>query len=241
VYIFSSIGRRFFYIFSLIFLFSFGTITFFANGYWVDEMRFYRYNLLFNPNNFILQRNYISALMSGNLLDEAESQAKRMVFYNPRYCVSYYCLGEVYLKKGKFKEAREQFNNALTIDQLYIPALLGRNKVDWLLGEYNLPDDCYSLATYQLCAECFLRKADIDSAISVCKKALAVKPSAGVLAITGKIFLKKEMLSSAIQAFEEALRLEPDNIEAKERLLDCYKLLNRDKERDLLIQQKTQH
>ena len=213
-------------------VFFYGGVTFTNQKYWADDLIFYRHNLKFSPDNYILRNNFISVLRQHKYYTEAEGEAKRYIIDYPNNVLGYNMLSEIYLEIGHDNKAQEQLKRVLEIDPSQMWARRALNDLDLKIGKANPTapaHDPFGL-TFEEQALYYLNKGDLVGAADACSKGIKGKPTAKIYVLSGIVFLKAGKLKSAINVFKRALDLEPQNLEALINLSYCYQMLNKKQE-----------
>jgi len=149
-------------------------------------------------------------LMLGKLLvgqqrvDAAVPQIKKALEIEPRLVMAHFLLGEIRLYQSNPEDAATEFGKELSVN----PTLW---LVYWRLGD------------------AYVRLGRYDEAEKVLKEAIWMNDSsADAIVLLGEIALKKNDPALASGFLERALSLDPQNLDAHEKLAAAYKQLGRD-------------
>lgn len=132
--------------------------------------------------------------------------------------------GEKYLAEGDLGKANVQFQNALKIDETYVPALLGLSKLAEKKQDFQLmfgvlqrvvrldPKNVDAMVTL---GNIYFAGSDEDSALEYADKVLALEPkNAGGLALKAAVYLRLEDYAHAVDYARQAIAIDPANAEA---------------------------
>jgi len=149
-------------------------------------------------------------LMLGKLLvgqqrvDAAVPQIEKALRLDPRLAMAHFLLGEIRLYQADPEAAATEFSRELAVN----PTLW---LVYWRLGD------------------AYVRMGRYDEAEKVLKEAIWMNDSSsGAIVLLGEIALKKNDPALASGFLERALTLDPQNVDAHEKLATAYKQLGRD-------------
>jgi tetratricopeptide (TPR) repeat protein len=164
----------------------------------------------------------MSYLMLGKLLvgqqrvDAAVPQIEKSLKLDPRLVMAHFLLGEIRLYQSNPDDAATEFKKELDVN----PTLW---LVYWRLGD------------------AYVRLGHYDEAEKVLKEAIWMNDSsAGAIVLLGEIALKKNDPALASGFLERAISLDPQNLDAHEKLAAAYQKLGRDSDanRELEIARK---
>lgn len=111
--------RKLLYIISVFLLFILGVITFIRGFDWKNNYTLSLHDVSISHNNYVLEKSLSYEYLSLNKLPEAEHYAKKSVEHYP-YATNLINLGQVYLIKGDYKNAKDALLKALSYGDYYL-------------------------------------------------------------------------------------------------------------------------
>lgn len=172
-----------------------------------------------NPDDINLKFVLGNLYLKNNMLDEAESEFKKIIEIEKTHSLGYLYLGNIYFLKGaNTKKAGEFYKKAIQYDKKNIKAYNLMNVI--LLMERNFKDAItmyeeakkenpkeqsifYNLALNYLSIE------DTDNAIITAQKTVEIEPSSSNFFILGVAYFQKKEFNKAIEIFRKVLELKP--------------------------------
>ena len=129
-----------------------------------------------------------------------------VVTYAQNLAEESYVKGIEYATQGKFKEAKEEFEKALKIDQFYVPAKESLKVIKDVI-EQKVKREA---AIYFFKGISFEKKGQYDQAIKDYTKAIEVNPRfAGAYSNRGRAYDKEGQFDQAIKDFTKAIEVNP--------------------------------
>lgn len=152
---------------------------------------------------------------------------------SPSYHVTHNNLGDVYGRRGNFKQAVEEFKLAIKIKPNYADAYHNLGNTYRQIGKINEAMESYKKA-FQLnpylwqspmnIAAIYFEQEKYNEAIDFMQKSIKVNPNNSLLyANVGVIYLKTGDKKKAEEFFINALRIDPNNQQARAGLLEVNK------------------
>ncbi len=201
---------------------------------WNEAEESYRTSIQMNPDFAETHRKLAYLLMRRNAFDEAEREFETARRLEPKDLITYQNLGEVYLLQKEYEKARAEFEKCLQMDPKYSPAHsglgfihLGKNEPEKAMASFEaairLDPDNFD-AHYSL-GGLYMDRKRYDRAEQAFRNAMRSEkydydPEA--FARLGTVCLYQEKLDAAEQAFTSSLKLDPENMGARNNLGIVY-------------------
>ncbi|MBA4178148.1 MAG: methyltransferase type 12 [Leptothrix sp. (in: Bacteria)] len=163
--------------------------------------------------------------------DRAVELIGRAIAVHPGEAMFHNNLGNVLTRAGRFDEAQVQYRRALELDPARADAL---NNLGVLLSRLGQPQEAETLLlrarelapdftdAHHNLAHHYLRWGHLREALQVCVSALIVKPRDPTLRrVLGTVYTSQGMNDEATALYRAWLEEEPDNAEARFRLVAC--------------------
>ncbi|MBO8131782.1 MAG: tetratricopeptide repeat protein [Candidatus Marinimicrobia bacterium] len=202
-----------------------------------------------NMSNFISKLAEASRLYNNAKYEEAEKIYLEIIKLNPNFADSYYLLARVYVKLGKYKEAKVYFTKALELKPdekkyldnynaivkqlLYEGNQLQKSRdyrgaIEKFKNAISLKPDDY--LAYYLTSVVYLLIKDYDSTFKYIHKAIELnKEYPKAYLVKGKAHYYKGEYQKAIESFKMALEIDPEYVDALKNLgIVYYKMRNLD-------------
>ena len=192
-------------------------------GYWRDGETLFRRALAVSGDDYNIRFNLAFALERKGLDDAAIREYQHAISLNPDYR-AYLNIGLIYMDKGQFKPAIDQFQEALRLQPSDAKvrynlgsALTDDGQIKEAIGQLQeavrlQPD--YAEAWCGLGIACY-KNGQVDEAISQFQKAIHLNPdNAEACYNLGVALNSKGQVEAAIARYQEAIRLKPDYVEA---------------------------
>jgi tetratricopeptide (TPR) repeat protein len=173
------------------------------------------------------------ALVEGDL-GKATLMAGSAVAGNPDSAAAHFIQGEVYKSKGDEAAAAQEWNEAISHDPHYTPALLALARFEYQRKQFNAGEqqvaavvrsEPANLEALLLYAAILTGKNDYLAAQSIVRRALAVAPqSAQPRVAQAQLEMKQGRSALALIHFQQAILLDPHSQEAIDGLISVYRL-----------------
>lgn len=208
----------------------FAAVTWRQITYWKDSFTLFQHALEVTPNNFIAETNLGEAYMQIGRSDLAYSHFLRATREKPHFGLAQYNLGIVLAGQGQRKEAREAFQLAIRYGQEGPEIANAYHNLGIVFLDENQLTDARAMfsealrlipnkqSSYLARALSEFRMADYRAAESDFLAAVAVAPDPSGYFWLGRTRERLGNLNGATEAYRKALAMQPNMIDAKDRL-----------------------
>lgn len=172
------------------------------------------------------------ALVEGDIA-KATLMANSAVAGNADSAAAHFILAEVYESKGDEAAAAQEWNNSLSRDSHYTPALLALARYEYQRNQFNegeqqvaavVRSEPANLEALLLYARTLAGKKEYDAAQSIILRAIAVAPQAAEpRVVEAQTELRQGRSALALIHFQQAILLDPHSQEALEGLTSVYR------------------
>lgn len=103
-------------------------------GRFSEAISYYEKAMALNPDHAKCQNNYAAALMMENRLDEALAPCLLAAELDPRLSLARFTLGNIYLRRQEYADARSAFLAAIALEENFASAYFGLGVAEQALG-----------------------------------------------------------------------------------------------------------
>jgi serine/threonine protein kinase/Flp pilus assembly protein TadD len=169
-----------------------------STGHYLEAIEEFQKVLALQPSNTAAYEGLANAQYNLNRTSDAEATYERAISVRPDYWAPYNWLGVLYIHTGKTEKAASMFRKVIQLSP-------GNHQ-----GFYNLCGADYTLEKW-------------DEAKEVCKKSIAIHPSAAAYSNIGTIMFYEGQYSESVEYFEKAVKLQPKGSMEWGNLADAYR------------------
>ena len=217
--------------------------TYQRNFVWKDEFILWSDTAKKSSNKARPHNNLASIHIENNQMEQAIAEAIIALRLRSKYPNPFISIGEAYFQKGLFDNSLIFYQRALRIRPDYPDAYLGIGNAYVKKGEMDLAIEAYkkvvelrpdNITARINLAAAYGSKGLVGKAITLLRYALHIKPDspdihynlgfayeelAKSLGENVTSYEKEDLMNKAVEHYKEAVRMNPDDIEARERLL----------------------
>jgi tetratricopeptide (TPR) repeat protein len=177
-------------------------------GFWKDAEHLFRHAMAVTQNNYIAHNNYGAEMLDQKNLDEAVWHLERAVEINPVYEAAVYNLGLAYQMKRRYDESARTLEWAVRLDP-------GDERAEYRLA--------VTLALQQKYPDAM---PHYEAAVRLAPEIPEIRESySNALINYGSALGSRGEYREAMKVFEQALRMKPDNENARQNLIYVQQLM----------------
>lgn len=144
-----------------------------------------------------------------NRVSSAEKTLQQAIFMNNQVAESFHLLGQVYLKRGKFKKAILSLRKALSLDPFLTEAAIALSSLYNDVGQYQKGAEVFKKTSTRLANKAPGFDPRIDAELA--QKHFEM----------GRLYMRYERFREAHHEFSKALNLEPQNMANVVEMAKC--------------------